>query len=127
MKSHLIITITSFVMALYLCVPSSDKPAHVGPIVEVQPEQETEPVKTALIEMQLADWCGPCRKFKASGAIKELEAAGWTVEYKSGLSKSYPSFRIWVDGKSSTFSGYSNKTNFFRTLKKRIEDLKDNQ
>ena len=125
MKLHLIITVSFFVAACYLNLPADTKPDHVDPIVEVQPEPEVEPVKTAIIEMQLADWCGPCRRFKASGAIKELKAQGWEIKYTDGIAKSYPSFRVWVDGKSAVFSGYSSKTSFFRTLKKHIKDLKN--
>lgn len=122
MRYHLLISIVVFGLTYFFCEPSK-------PVVQDQrdsvEEVEREPVKTALIEMQLADWCGPCRRFKASGAIKELEKNGWTVEYKDGIANSYPSFRVWVDGKSSTFSGYSNKNNFFRILKKHMADLKD--
>jgi len=125
MNHHLIITSVMFALSLWAYLPlgtSKDK-ARVEPIVIVEPE--VEPIKTAVIEMQLADWCGPCRRFKASGAVAELKKNGWTVEYKSDIAKSYPSFRVWVDGKSSTFSGYSSKNNFFRILKKHMADLKD--
>ena len=125
MKLHLIVTATIFVAACCLNVPSCDADP-VGPIVEVQPEPVVEvvPVKNAIIEMQLADWCSPCRKFKASGAIKELEAKGWTIVYTDKIAKSYPTFRIWVNGESSIFSGYSSKTKFYRTLKSHIQRLK---
>jgi len=92
---------------------------------EVSPVVPVEPVMTAIIEMQLADWCGPCRRFKASGAIKELERKGWEIRYTDGIAKTYPSFRVWVDGKSSTFSGYSSKDGFFRKLKSVIKKLEE--
>jgi thiol-disulfide isomerase/thioredoxin len=122
MKYHLIITASLFVASCCLLVPSCDAD-HVDPVVEVQQEPEAEPVKNAVIELQLADWCGPCRKFKASGAVRELEAQGWTIVYTDNISRSYPSFRVWVNGKSSVFSGYSSKARFFSTLKKHIKDL----
>ena len=124
MNHHLIITATMFAVSLWAYFPvSNDTPAHVEPIVIVEPE--VEPIKTAIIEMQLADWCKPCRRFKASGAIAELKKNDWEIKYTDGIAKSYPSFRVWVDGKSSTFSGYSSKNNFFRILKKHMADLKD--
>ena len=125
MNHHLIITSALFVLSLWAYLPlnTTSTPARVEPIVIVEPE--VEPVKTAIIEMQLADWCGPCRRFKASGAIAELKKSGWEIKYTDGIARSYPSFRVWVDGKSSTFSGYSSKNNFFRILKKHMADLKD--
>ncbi len=125
MNHHLVITSALFALSLWAYLPSNtvNKPVHVEPIVIVEPD--VEPIKTAIIEMQLADWCGPCRKFKASGAIAELKKKGWKIEYTDGIAKSYPSFRVWVDGKSSTFSGYSSKNSFFRILKKHMADLKD--
>ena len=125
MNHHLIITSALFVLSLWAYMPldTASTPAHVEPIVIVEPE--VEPVKTAIIEMQLADWCGPCRRFKASGAIAALKKSGWEIKYTDGIAKSYPSFRVWVDGKSSTFSGYSSKNNFFRILKKHMAELKD--
>ena len=125
MNHHLIITSALFVLSLWAYLPMNtvSTPAHVEPIVIVEPE--VEPVKTAIIEMQLADWCGPCRRFKASGAIAELKKSGWEIKYTDGIARSYPSFRVWVDGKSSTFSGYSSKNNFFRILKTHMADLKD--
>ena len=91
-------------------------------IVKVEPV--VVPVKTALIEIQSADWCAPCRKFKASGIIKELKAQGWDIKYVSNLGKSYPTFRVWVDGKSKTWSGYGSKSSFYRTLKSNMKKLK---
>ena len=121
MRYHLLISIVVFGLTYFFCEPSK-------PVVQDQrdpvEEVEREPVKTALIEMQLADWCGPCRRFKASGAIKELEKNGWTIKYTDGISSSYPSFRVWVDGKSETFSGYSSKSSFFKRLKSIIKKLK---
>ena len=121
MRYHLLISIVVFGLTYFFCEPSK-------PVVQDQrdsvEEVEREPVKTALIEMQLADWCGPCRRFKASGAIKELEKNGWTIKYTDGISSSYPSFRVWVDGESETFSGYSSKSSFFKRLKSIIKKLK---
>ena len=89
-------------------------------IVKVDPV----PVKTALIEIQTADWCAPCRRFKASGIIKELKAQGWDIKYVSNLGKCYPTFRVWVDGESKTWSGYGSKSSFYRTLKANMKKLK---
>ena len=82
-------------------------------------------IKNAIIEMQLADWCGPCKRLKASGAIQELERQGWTIVYTDGIANSYPSFRVWVDGESKVFSGYSRKSYFFNRIKSIVKDLKD--
>ena len=96
--------------------------------VEDRTEETTEDVKPVVenkstIECQLADWCGPCKAFKRSGAIKELEAKGWTIKYVDGIGKSYPSFRVTVNGKSQTFSGYSNKSAFYRKVRQIKERL----
>ena len=82
-------------------------------------------IKNAIIEMQLADWCGPCKRLKASGAIQELEKQGWTIVYTDGIANSYPSFRVWVDGESKVFTGYSKKSSFFTRIKSIVKDLKD--
>jgi len=82
-------------------------------------------IKNAIIEMQLADWCGPCKRLKASGAIQELEKQGWTIVYTDGIASSYPSFRVWVDGESKVFTGYSRKSSFFTRIKSIVKDLKD--
>lgn len=125
MKNHLIITLTLFIASCCLAVPSCNVDP-VDPIavevVEVTPE--VVPTKNAIIEMQLADWCSPCRAFKRSGIIKDLEAKGWTIVYTDDIASKYPSFRVWVNGESSTFSGYSNRASFFRTIKSIIKDLK---
>ena len=49
--------------------------------VEDRTEEITEdvkPVKNSIIEMQVADWCGPCKAFKRSGAISAMKAKGWS-------------------------------------------------
>lgn len=88
------------------------------PVVEVEPE----PVKNAIIEYFTMERCGPCIKFKNSGAIKELEAQGWTV-VKVENGRVAPTFTVWVNGKSTEFSGFSTKSNFFRTLKTKMKEL----
>ena len=82
-------------------------------------------IKNAIIEMQLADWCGPCKRLKASGAIQELEKQGWTIVYTDGIANSYPSFRVWVNGKSKVFKSYTSKSSFFNRIKSIVKDLKD--
>jgi len=121
MRYHLILSSLVFALTFFYCVPNEPTVQDQRDSVE---EVEREPVKTAIIEMQLADWCGPCRRFKASGAIKELEKNGWTIKYVDGIGKSYPSFRVWVDGKSGTFSGYSSKSSFFKKLKSIMKSIK---
>ena len=125
MRHHLIITASLFFVSLYAYWPfdNLESKAHVEPIVIVEPD--VVPVKTAIIEMQLADWCNPCKRLKASGVISELKKKGWDIKYVDDIGKTYPSFRVWVDGKSSTFSGYSSKNSFYRILKKHLNDLKD--
>ncbi|MGI9460541.1 MAG: hypothetical protein ACR2NF_11125, partial [Pirellulales bacterium] len=68
--------------AHFLCVPAFDgiQAESTLPIVNVEVEDESPEYK-GVIELQLADWCGPCRKFKAAGIIAELESAGWSVKY----------------------------------------------
>ena len=72
-----------------------------------------------------ADWCGPCKRLKASGPIQEHEKQGWTIVYTDGIANSYPSFRVWVDGESKVFTGYSRKSSFFTRIKSIVKDLKD--
>ena len=96
----------------------------VEPAVEPTVEVEPAPVKTGIIEYFTMPRCGPCIKFKNSGAIKELEAQGWTV-VKLEDGKMAPTFTVWVDGKSASFVGFSSKTNFFRTLKSKMKELEN--
>jgi hypothetical protein len=114
----LLLSVVLFGWTYFYCHPTTAKTL---PQREVQhdftPEIEVAPVKTAIIEMQLATWCGPCKRLKASGAIKELEKSGWTIKYTDGIGSSYPSFRVWVKGRSETFSGYSSKGSFFKRIK----------
>lgn len=105
---------------------NSEQPAQVvTPDKDVSPavEPKEEPKTMGVIELQLADWCGPCRKFKASGIIEELEANGWKIKYVSNLGKKYPSFRLRIKDKSSTWTGYSSKSGFYKTLKSKMKLL----
>ncbi len=106
------------------CVPALDdiKAENTLPIVKVEVEDD-KPATKGVIELQLADWCGPCRKFKAAGIITELEKAGWTVEYNNDMSRKYPTFRVTIDGKSKTWSGYSSKSRFYSHLKNFMNSL----
>ncbi len=111
------------------CVPALDdiQAENTLPIVNVEVEDE-KPASKGVVELQLADWCGPCRKFKAAGIIEELEEAGWTIKYSSNLSNRYPTFRLTIDGKSRTWSGYSSKSRFYSHLKNFMNSLGyDNQ
>ena len=91
------------------------------PVQVVEDDVRAEPV--GIIELQLADWCGPCKSFKRAGIIAELESSGWTVKYVSNISKKYPSFRVSIDGKTRSWTGYSNKSRFYSTLKRYMKDL----
>ncbi len=106
------------------CVPALDdiKAENTLPIVKVEVEDD-KPATKGVIELQLADWCGPCRKFKAAAIITELEKAGWTVEYNNDMSRKYPTFRVTIDGKSKTWSGYSSKSRFYSHLKNFMNSL----
>ena len=129
MRHHLLISFVLFLASMFFYCPWASETVDNAPVEQeeiVEPEVLPEPVKTAIIEIQSADWCGPCKKFKASGAIKQLKAAGWEIKYVKGLSKTYPTFRVWVYGKSKTWSGYSSKKGFFDTMNKHVETLKDN-
>ena len=112
---------------MYAYCPFSkvEEQAIVQPAVIVEEIPEPEPTKNAVVEMQLADWCGPCRKFKASGIIRELKAKGWTIKYTTDIGKKYPSFRVWVRGKSEEFTGYSSKSSFYKRLNSIVKKLKD--
>ena len=92
--------------AHFICVPVSHdiQADNFLPVVEVE-VVDVQPKTKGVIELQLADWCAPCKKFKASGIIKELEEAGWTVKYSSDITRKYPSFRLTIDGKSRVWSG----------------------
>jgi len=84
-------------------------------------DEKVEP--RGVIEVQIADWCSPCRKFKAAKIMDELREAGWEVRVVSGIGKYYPSFRVTIDGESRSWSGYSSKGNFYSTLKSFMREL----
>lgn len=92
----------------------------IVPVVEVEPE----PAKNAIIEYFSMPNCRQCINFKRSGIIRELEAKGWTV-VKTDEGRSAPTFTVWVNGKSASFTSYSSKSRFFRTLKSKMKDLQD--
>jgi len=120
-----ITTAILFIAAAHLfCVPASDdiQARNFEPVVEVE-TIEVQPKTKGVIELQLADWCAPCKKFKASGIIKELEEAGWTIKYSSDIARKYPSFRLTIDGKSRVWSGYSSKSRFYSHLKTYMNEL----
>ena len=130
MKSHLTVALIVFVGTFSFFRYQDHVEARAVSTVE-EKAIETEIVvpkviaKNAIIEMQLADWCGPCKRLKASGAIQELERQGWTIVYTDGIANSYPSFRVWVDGESKVFTGYSRKSSFFTRIKSIVKELKD--
>jgi len=130
MKSHLIVALIVFCGTFSFFkyqdhVESKTASAVEEKIAEIEIIVPKVVIKNAIIEMQLADWCGPCKRLKASGAIQELERQGWTIVYTDGVARSYPSFRVWVDGESKVFSGYSSKSSFFNRIKSIVKDLKD--
>jgi len=130
MKSHLIVALIAFTGTFSFfkyqeCVKAKAVSTVEEKIVEIEVVVPKVIIKNAIIEMQLADWCGPCKRLKASGAIQELERQGWTIVYTDGIASSYPSFRVWVDGESKVFSGYSRKSSFFSRIKSIVKDLKD--
>jgi len=123
MKTHLLLSIVLLAWTYFYCHPAEAKgePQREAPQETVKEEVE---VAKPLIEVQSADWCAPCRRLKASGAISELKKAGWEVKYTTGFAKSYPSFRVTVEGKSEIFSGYSSKSQLFKQIKAISERLK---
>ena len=119
-----IATAMLFIAAAHMfCVPALDdiQAENTLPIVKVEVEEERKTKGT--IELQLADWCSPCRKFKAAGIIDELKENGWEVKFVSNLSKKYPTFRVTIDGKSKTWSGYSSKSRFYGHIKSFMNSL----
>ena len=129
MKSHLIVALIVFVGTVgffkYQDRVQARAAAVEEKIIEIEIVVPKVIVKNAIIEMQLADWCSPCKRLKASGAIQELEKQGWTIVYTDGIASKYPSFRVWVDGESKVFTGYSRKSSFFSRIKSIVKDLKD--
>ena len=109
--------------AHFYCVPASHDIQAENPLPVVEEDIEPEVKTKGTIELQLADWCSPCRKFKAAGIIKELESLGWEINYVSDISKKYPSFRLVIDGKKVSWTGYSSKSSFYRTLKIKMKQL----
>ena len=69
-----------------------------------------------ILEYQTTRGCSPCIKFKNSGIIEELEAKGWTVVKTTGIGRAYPGFRVWSNGKSKVWYGFSSKKYFFTKL-----------
>ncbi len=128
MKSHLIVALIVFAGTFSYFKYQDHVEARNAATVEDTVVIEVTPpkviVKNAIIEMQLADWCSPCKRLKASGAIKELEDKGWTIVYTDGIASKYPSFRVWVDGESKVFTGYSKKSSFFTRIKNIVKELK---
>lgn len=117
------IVILACVHFFYAPVSDDIQSGNPLPIVKVEVEVEEEVKSVRVIEMQLADWCSPCRKFKAAGIVAELEEAGWTIKYVSNISKKYPSFRVVIDDKAMSWTGYSSKNSFYRTLKSKMKQL----
>jgi len=113
-----------FIIAAHIfCVPLSDDIQAVNPQPVVIEDVEPEVKVKGTIELQLADWCTPCKKFKAAGIIAELEELGWEIKYVSNIGKKYPSFRLVIDGKGLSWSGYGSKSSFYRTLKSKMKQL----
>jgi len=130
MKSHLVIALIVFSGTFGFFkyqdhVKARAASAVEEKVIEIEIVVPKVIIKNAIIEMQLADWCSPCKKLKSSGAIQELEKQGWTIVYTDGIASKYPSFRVWVDGKSKVFTGYSKKSSFFARIKSIVKDLKD--
>lgn len=128
-----ILTATILIVAGHVFMPAcldNFKGENPSPIVNVEPEPvvQDEVKRKGTIEVQLADWCSPCRKFKAAGIIKELEEAGWNIKYVKEIKSRkgnfiYPAFRVVIDGKSKTWTGFSTKAKFYATLKQNMKAL----
>jgi hypothetical protein len=124
MRFSLTFVIASNLLSFSLAWFCTSEVVKADPQPQPAVEVEKEPVKNGVIEYFTMDYCGPCIKFKNSGVIKELEENGWkVVRVKSG--KVAPTFTVWVNGESAQFSGFSTKSNFFRTLKATMKDLKN--
>lgn len=110
-------------LAHLFCVPYTSDIQEVNTPLVAEEEIEPEVKTKGTVELQLADWCSPCRKFKAAGIIKELEDLGWEIKYVSDISNKYPSFRLVIDGKKVSWTGYSSKSSFYKTLKSKMKHL----
>ena len=121
-------TIMAAVVLLATCwfVPSSDSDATTVDVTPVQvvPDDVPEKLYNAVIEYKTADWCPPCRAWKRSGARAAMEKQGWKFVATDEIPGGYPSFRVWVNGKSETFSGYSTRNGWYRTIKSIAKRLK---
>jgi len=128
MKEIVIALLLVLVAHLY-CVPKSDDIQSLNLVTIVREEAKPEPViddkpkHKGTVELQLADWCAPCKKFKQAGIIAELEAKGWKIKYVSDISKKYPSFRIRIDDKTKAWTGYGSKHSFYRMFNKMMKEL----
>ena len=116
MKSHLSLSIALFIVTFFCCKPSTQAVIE-SEIEKIEAELVTPPMKNASIEYKTADWCGPCRAWKRSGAIAGLEKQGWTFKANDDLPGGYPSFRVWVNGRSETFVGYSTRSSYYKRIK----------
>ena len=104
--------------------------AGAGRLVGVEPEEkEAKPKQEAkeetsskasalsgVIEIETADWCGPCKKFKRE-CKAELIKMGWKIIEKKPNGR-VPRFTVWKDGKAKTWTGYSSKKRFMAKLPK---------
>ena len=105
------------------CVPYTSDIQEVNTPLVAEEDIEPEVKTKGTVELQLAEWCRPCREFKAAGIIEELEGLGWEIKFVSNISNKYPSFRLVIDGKSSSWIGYGGKSSFYRTLKSKMKQL----
>jgi thiol-disulfide isomerase/thioredoxin len=110
-------------LAHLFCVPYAGEIQEVNAPLVAEEEIEPEVKTKGTVELQLADWCSPCRKFKAAGIIEELEGLGWEIKYVSDIGNRYPAFRLVIDDKKVSWTGYSSKSSFYKTLKNKMKQL----
>ena len=107
---------------VWFCVEA--KPAKIIEVVKEETVVDIKPAeKHNILEYQSMRGCSPCIKFKNAKIIAELEAKGWKVVKVEGISKYSPSFRLWINGKQKSWTGYSSKKSFYRTFNQNMKDL----
>lgn len=88
-------------------------------------DEDEEPEYAGKLEYMTASWCSPCKKMKADKALEAARALGYEVVENSGLGRRYPAFRLTVNGRSKSWTGYSSKSRFLNNIKKYQEQLSD--
>jgi len=123
-KPHLISSVILFCAAVIYTQP-------LYQLVKVEDEKKVEvivdeaPVSLGTLEYMTASWCSPCKKMKADKALDAARALGYDVVENSSLGRRYPAFRLTVNGKVKSWTGYSSKSRFISTIKQHTNNSND--